>query len=52
MTSSRWNGTFTGPWATPQGEAEPTGKHQTTRACIVFTFKGDTIKESRQYFAR
>jgi len=45
-----WNGTFTGPWATPQGEAEPTGKHQTTRACIVFTFEGDTIKESRQYF--
>jgi steroid delta-isomerase-like uncharacterized protein len=45
-----WNGTFTGPWATPEGEAEPTGKHQTTRACLVFTFDGDTIKESHQYF--
>ena len=45
-----WNGTFTGPWGTPEGDAEPTGKHQTTRACIVFTFEGDTIKESRQYF--
>jgi steroid delta-isomerase-like uncharacterized protein len=45
-----WSGTFTGPWATPQGEVEPTGKHQTSRACVVFTFEGDTIKESRQYF--
>jgi steroid delta-isomerase-like uncharacterized protein len=45
-----WNGTFTGPWSTPQGEVEPTGKHQTSRACVVLTFDGDTIKESRQYF--
>jgi steroid delta-isomerase-like uncharacterized protein len=45
-----WNGTFTGPWATPQGDVEPTGKQQTSRACVVLTFDGDTIKESRQYF--
>jgi steroid delta-isomerase-like uncharacterized protein len=45
-----WNGTFTGPWATPQGDVEPTGKHQTSRACIVFAFEGDRIKESHQYF--
>jgi steroid delta-isomerase-like uncharacterized protein len=45
-----WNGTFTGPWATPQGEVEPTGKHQTSRACVLLTFEGDTIKEAHQYF--
>jgi steroid delta-isomerase-like uncharacterized protein len=45
-----WNGTFTGPWATPQGEVEATGKHQTSRACVLIMFEGDTIKESRQYF--
>jgi steroid delta-isomerase-like uncharacterized protein len=45
-----WNGTFTGPWATPQGEVEPTGKHQTSRACIVLRFEGERIKESHQYF--
>ena len=45
-----WNGTFTGPWATPQGDVEPTAKHQTSRACIVLTFEGDRINESRQYF--
>jgi steroid delta-isomerase-like uncharacterized protein len=45
-----WNGTFTGAWATPQGEVEPTGKHQTSRACIVCTVAGDKIKESHQYF--
>src|ERR1700730_10909462 len=39
-----WNGTFTGPWATPEGEIEPTGKHQTSRACIVYMFVGDKIK--------
>jgi steroid delta-isomerase-like uncharacterized protein len=45
-----WTGTFTGPWGTPQGEVEPSGKHQTTRACVVLTFEGDTIKESHHYF--
>jgi steroid delta-isomerase-like uncharacterized protein len=45
-----WNGTFTGPWATPQGDVEPTGRHQTSRACIILTFDGDAIRESHQYF--
>jgi ketosteroid isomerase-like protein len=45
-----WNGTFTGPWGTPDGDVEPTGKHQTTRACVIATFDGDAIKESHQYF--
>jgi steroid delta-isomerase-like uncharacterized protein len=43
-----WNGTFTGPWAT--GEVEPTGKHQSSRACIVLTFEGEAIKDAQQYF--
>jgi steroid delta-isomerase-like uncharacterized protein len=45
-----WTGTFTGPWTTPQGEVEPTGKHQTSRACVILRFDGDTVKESHQYF--
>ena len=45
-----WNGTFTGPWGTPEGDVEPTGKHQTSRACVLLMFEGDAIKESRQYF--
>jgi steroid delta-isomerase-like uncharacterized protein len=45
-----WEGTFTGPWATPDGDVEPTGRHQTSRACIVLTLEGNTIKECRQYF--
>jgi steroid delta-isomerase-like uncharacterized protein len=45
-----WKGTFTGPWATPEGEVEPTGKQQTTRACIVATVQDGTVKQCRQYF--
>jgi steroid delta-isomerase-like uncharacterized protein len=45
-----WNGTFTGPWGTPEGDVEPTGKHQTSRACVLLMFEDDAIKESRQYF--
>lgn len=45
-----WTGTLTGPWATPAGEIEPTGKHQTTRGCMVFTFEGEQISRFRQYF--
>ncbi len=45
-----WNGTFTGPWATPDGDVEPTGRHQTSRACVVLVFDGDRVKESHQYF--
>ncbi len=45
-----WTGTFTGPFATPDGELEPTGRHQTTRACLLATLRGDKIKQCRQYF--
>jgi steroid delta-isomerase-like uncharacterized protein len=45
-----WSGTFTGPFATPDGELEPTGRHQTTRACILATLQDDKIKQCRQYF--
>ena len=45
-----WKGTFTGPWATPEGDVEPTGRTQTSRACIVTTFEEGRIKEFRQYF--
>lgn len=45
-----WTGTFTGPWATPDGDVDPTGKEQTSRACIVATFEDGRIKECRQYF--
>ena len=45
-----WNGTFTGPSGTPDGEVGPTGRHQTTRACLVSTLQDDKIKQCRQYF--
>lgn len=45
-----WNGTFTGQWATPEGPVEATGKHQTSRACIVATVADGKVKESHQYF--
>ena len=45
-----WTGTLTGPWATPTGEVEPTGKYQTTRGCMVLTFEGKRISRVRQYF--
>jgi hypothetical protein len=44
-----WSGTFTGPWATLQGEVEPTSEHQTSRACVILS-EGNSIKESRHYF--
>ncbi len=45
-----WRGTHTGPLATPEGEIPATGRHQVTPAAFFFTFEGDKIKESRQYF--
>ena len=45
-----WEGTHTGPLATPDGEIPASGKHQKTPAVWVFDFDGDTLTESRQYF--
>ena len=45
-----WNGTHSGPLATPGGTIPASGKHQETPAAYFFTFAGDKIKESRQYF--
>jgi len=45
-----WEGTHTGPLVTPGGTIPASGKHQETRAAMVFTFQGDRIKESHQYF--
>ena len=45
-----WEGTHTGPLASPKGAIPPTGKRQTTRAGWVLNFDGGKIKESRHYF--
>ena len=45
-----WNGTHTGPLQGPTGTIPASGKRQETRAAMVFTFEGDRIKESHQYF--
>jgi steroid delta-isomerase-like uncharacterized protein len=45
-----WNGTHTGPLVTAQGTIPASGKRQETPAAIFYTFAGDKIKESRQYF--
>jgi len=45
-----WKGTHTGPLATAEGTIPASGKRQETPAAIFFTFEGDKIKESRQYF--
>jgi len=45
-----WKGTHTGPFGTAEGTIPASGKRQETPAAFVFTFEGDRIKESRQYF--
>ena len=45
-----WNGTHTGPLTTAEGTIPASGKRQETPAAFFFTFAGDKIKESRQYF--
>jgi steroid delta-isomerase-like uncharacterized protein len=45
-----WTGTHTGPLVTAEGTIPASGKRQETPAAIFFTFEGDKIKESRQYF--
>ena len=45
-----WKGTHTGPLETAEGTIPASGKHQETPAAFFFTFDGDKVKESRQYF--
>ena len=45
-----WTGTHTGPLVTAEGTIPASGKRQQTPGAIFFTFAGDQIKESRQYF--
>jgi steroid delta-isomerase-like uncharacterized protein len=45
-----WTGTHTGPLVTAEGTIPASGKRQETPGAIFFTFAGDKIKESRQYF--
>jgi steroid delta-isomerase-like uncharacterized protein len=45
-----WKGTQNGPLGSPQGTIPPSGKQQVTPAALFFTFEGNKIKESHQYF--
>ena len=45
-----WKGTQTGPLESAEGTIPASGKRQETPAACFFTFEGDKIKESRQYF--
>lgn len=45
-----WQGTHTGPMATPEGAIPPTGKSQTTKAIQIIEFEGDQPKTSSHYF--
>jgi steroid delta-isomerase-like uncharacterized protein len=45
-----WKGTHTGPFTTAEGTIPASGKRQETPGAIFFTFEGNRIKESRQYF--
>ena len=45
-----WKGTQTGPLGGPKGAIPPSGTQQVTPAALFFTFQGNKIKESHQYF--
>ena len=45
-----WEGTHTGPLATPGGEIPASGKRVTLPAVQVLSFAGDKIAETRHYF--
>jgi len=45
-----WDGTQNGPLPTPSGTIPASGKRQQTRASLVMTFDGDSIKEAHHYF--
>lgn len=45
-----WRGTHSGPLGTPAGTIPASGKRQETPAAIFFSFEGEKIRESHQYF--
>jgi steroid delta-isomerase-like uncharacterized protein len=45
-----WKGTHTGPLTTAEGTIEASGKRHETPAAVFYTFEGNKIKASRQYF--
>ena len=45
-----WKGTHTGPLTTAEGTIPASGKIQETPGAVFYTFEGNKIKSSRQYF--
>jgi steroid delta-isomerase-like uncharacterized protein len=45
-----WKGTHTGPLTTAEGTIAASGKIQETPGAVFYTFEGNKIKASRQYF--
>lgn len=45
-----WKGTHTGPLTTAEGTIAASGKTQETPGAVFYTFEGNKIKSSRQYF--
>ena len=45
-----WTGTQTGEMVTPGGTLPPSGRSQTTRACLVSEFADGRIASNRHYF--
>jgi steroid delta-isomerase-like uncharacterized protein len=45
-----WKGTHTGPLTTAEGTIPASGKMHETPAAVFYTFEGNKIKVSRQYF--
>jgi len=45
-----WRGTHTGPLTTAEGTIEASGKRHETPGAVFYTFEGNKIKTSRQYF--
>jgi steroid delta-isomerase-like uncharacterized protein len=45
-----WTGTHTGPLTTAEGTIPASGKAHETPAAVFYTFEGNKIKASRQYF--
>jgi len=48
----RFEGTNTGPLATPDGDAPPTGRSVTFPYCVVARFENGVIAEFDEYFDR